>query len=171
MNLKTSLKYRLVAIAGGMSLLSSLVVCAQQAVLFAALTVNPGDNQVVLNLEVAACEHQRVRGLQGRTSLAEDAGMLFLIDPVDKVSLWMKDTYIALDILFVDANYRIVGLVESATPLSLRSIDSPRDVAAVVEVKAGFIQRSGVRLGQKVHYTLSGSALAHHCDFPAGAIG
>jgi uncharacterized membrane protein (UPF0127 family) len=90
--------------------------------------------------------------------------MLFLIEPVDRVSMWMKDTYIPLDILFVDAEDRIVGLVESTTPMSLRSINSPQVVAAVVETKAGFISRSGIRLGQSVRYDISDAVLDRNCS-------
>ncbi len=129
-----------------------------------ALAVGYGNEEIVLNLEIAACTEQRIRGLQGRTSLEENTGMLFLIDPVDKVSMWMKDTVIPLDILFVDAGNRVVGLVESTTPMSLRSITSPQVVAAVVEVNAGFIRRSGVRVGHSVRYELPEEVLERHCD-------
>lgn len=151
-------------IAGALAMLVSMSAAAEKQTLSTELTVNQGNETIVLNLEVAACPRERIRGLQGRTSLEDDAGMLFLIDPVDKVSMWMKDTYIPLDILFVDADYRVVGLVESTTPLSLRSISSPQLVAAVVEVNAGFIRRSGIRLGHSVQYHLPEKMLERHCD-------
>ena len=150
-------------VAGTLALLLSMSAVAEQAILSTVLTVNQGSEAIVLNLEVAACTKQRIRGLQGRTSLADDAGMLFLIEPVDKVSMWMKDTYIPLDILFVDADDRVVGIVESATPLSLRSISSPRPVAAVVEVNAGFIRRSGIQVGHRVDYHLPVDTLERQC--------
>ena len=164
MSVKVYSRNRLTALAGVLVLLLSVSVAAEKQSLSTALIVNQGNEKIVLNLEIAACPRQRLRGLQGRTSLEDDAGMLFLIDPVDKVSMWMKDTYIPLDILFVDADYRVVGLVESTTPLSLRSISSPQLVAAVVEVNAGFIRRSGIQLGHSVQYHVPEKMLERHCD-------
>ncbi len=150
-------------IAGILILLQSLSVFAGPQAFFIEFTVNQEDEAIVLNLEVAVCARQRSLGLQGRTSLADDAGMIFLIEPVEKVSMWMKDTYIPLDIMFIDTNDRIVGLEEAATPLTLRSINSPQAVAVVVEVNAGFIRRSGVQVGHKVHYQLPAGVLEHRC--------
>lgn len=167
MSVKSFLRNKPGAVAGGLFVLLSISANAEEKTHSTALTVSQGDEKIVLNLEIAACAQQRIRGLQGRTSLDDDAGMLFLIDPVDKVSMWMKDTFIPLDILFVDADDRVVGVVESTTPLSLRSISSPQVVAAVVEVNAGFIRRSGIRLGHSVQYDLPDEILAHQC----GAVG
>jgi uncharacterized membrane protein (UPF0127 family) len=150
--------------ATALFLLFSQLATAGNKVYSTALAVGYGNEEIVLNLEIAACIEQRITGLQGRTSLEEGAGMLFLIDPVDKVSMWMKDTVIPLDILFVDAGNRVVGLVESTTPMSLRSITSPQVVAAVVEVNAGFIRRSGVRVGHSVRYELPEEVLERDCD-------
>ncbi len=167
MSVKVYLKNKLGAAAGALVLLVSVSAGAEKQPVSTALTVGQGNEKIVLNLEIAACADERIRGLQGRTSLEDDAGMLFLINPVDRVSMWMKDTFIPLDILLVDADNRVVGLVESTTPLSLRSISSPQVVAAVVEVNAGFIRRSGVRLGHRLQYELPDEIRAHHC----GAIG
>ena len=153
--------------AGALFLLLSFSANAEEKTHSTALTVSQGDEKIVLDLEIAACAKQRIRGLQGRTSLKDNSGMLFLIDPADKVSMWMKDTFIPLDILFVDADDRVVGLVESTTPLSLRSINSPQVVAAVVEVNAGFIRRSGIQLGHSVQYDLPDEMLVRRC----GAVG
>jgi uncharacterized membrane protein (UPF0127 family) len=163
MNIKAYSGNKLGAAAGVLALVLSISATAERQPLSTALTVSRGNEVIILNLEIAVCALQRIRGLQGRYSLEEDAGMLFLIDPVDKVSMWMKDTFIPLDILFVDADDRVVGLVESTTPLSLRTISSPQVVAAVVEVNAGFIRRSGIRLGHSVHYDLPDEMLEHHC--------
>lgn len=149
--------------AGALSLLMSMGAVAENQVFSTLLTVSTGHEKIVLDLEIAACPGERVRGLQGRTSLDDNAGMLFLIEPVDRVSMWMKDTYIPLDILFVDAEDRVVGLVESTTPMSLRSISSPQVVAAVVEVNAGFIRRSGIRMGQRLQYKLPEKLLERDC--------
>ncbi len=160
-------KFGAVSVAGALILLLSMSVAAEKQPLSTALTVSLGSEKIVLQLEIAACPGERIRGLQGRTSLKDDAGMLFLINPVDKVSMWMKDTFIPLDILFVDADDRVVGLVESTTPMSLRSISSPQVVAAVVEVNAGFIRRSGVRLGHRLQYDLPDNIHERDC----GALG
>jgi uncharacterized protein len=164
LSMSTLSKYGAVSVAGALILLLSLSVAAEKQSLSTALTVSLGSEKIVLQLEIAACPGERIRGLQGRTSLKDDGGMLFLINPVDKVSMWMKDTYIPLDILFVDADDRVVGLVESTTPLSLRSISSPQVVAAVVEVNAGFIRRSGVQLGHRLQYDLPDNIHERDCS-------
>jgi uncharacterized membrane protein (UPF0127 family) len=163
-SMKSLFKNGLCVKAGALTLLMSMTAVAENQAFSTLLTVSNGDEKIVLDLEIAACPGERVRGLQGRTSLDDNAGMLFLIEPVDRVSMWMKDTYIPLDILFVDAEDRIVGLVESTTPMSLRSINSPQVVAAVVETKAGFISRSGIRLGQSVRYDISDAVLDRNCS-------
>lgn len=85
-----------------------------------------------------------------RSSLADDAGMLFLWNENVKTSFWMKDTPIPLDILFIDANHLIVFIAAHAEPLSEKPITPLKPYRYVLEVKAGFAGRAGVVVGDRV---------------------
>ncbi len=103
-------------------------------------------------VELARTPAEQARGLMGRTSLAEEAGMLFLFDASAPHPFWMKDTLIPLDMIFVDDGGRIVGVAARAEPLTL----SPRGPAApsryVVEVNGGWAERHGVAPGDRVRF-------------------
>lgn len=87
-----------------------------------------------------------------RQRMDEDAGMLFLFDRSSVQSFWMKNTLIALDMIFIDENLRVVGVVENAEPLTL----GPRTVGApsrhVLEVNAGVAARHGIATGTVVEF-------------------
>ena len=101
-------------------------------------------------VELALSDDQRAQGLMFRRYLAADAGMLFVY-PRDKVvSMWMKNTFIPLDMVFVAADGRVVALHERAVPHSLRSISSGVPARGVVELAAGTISRLGIRIGDRV---------------------
>jgi uncharacterized membrane protein (UPF0127 family) len=101
-------------------------------------------------VELAATPEQRIQGLQGRRSLAAGAGMLFRFDPPEAVAMWMKNTYVPLDMLFIDRAGRIVGIAEDTVPLSLELIRAPQPVTGVVEVNAGTVRRLGIRVGDRI---------------------
>ena len=82
-----------------------------------------------LVVELAATPAEQSRGLMFRTRLPAKHGMLFLHDPPQKVVMWMKNTYLPLDMLFLDREGRIVQIVEKTTPLSLAQIRSSQPVA------------------------------------------
>jgi uncharacterized protein len=107
-----------------------------------------------VDAEVAATRDARTRGLMWRTALPEGTGMLFIFPEEDRLSFWMKNTLIPLDMIFVARDRTIVGLVENATPRTL----SPRGPAAaalyVLEVPGGWAAKLGVVPGLKV--TLEG---------------
>ncbi len=77
-------------------------------------------------------------------------GMVFLFPRRDTVSFWMKDTYISLDLIFLDDMGRVTGIHRDATPLSTRAIPSPSPVVAVLEVAGGEAARLGITVG---HHT------------------
>jgi uncharacterized membrane protein (UPF0127 family) len=100
-----------------------------------------------LQLEIARTPAQRALGLMFRRSLAPDAGMLFDFGQSGPVAMWMKDTYVPLDMLFLDKGLRVVWIHERAEPLSLATIRPPLPVAYVLELLAGSVGRYGVRIG------------------------
>ena len=84
-----------------------------------------------------------------RRALADDTGMAFQWDAPQIIHMWMKNTYIPLDMLFVDAEGVIVKLLTHAEPLDLTPLSSDLPVTLVVELNAGTIARLGLRKGDK----------------------
>jgi len=101
-------------------------------------------------VELALTSEQQARGLMHRESLAEDAGMLFVYPRDRMISMWMRNTLISLDMLFLDRRGRIVRIAERTTPLSEATISSGRPARAVLEVPAGTARRLGLSSGDRV---------------------
>lgn len=114
------------------------------------LTIKTIDGAVNYNLEVAITPEEQSRGLMERTSLAKDSGMLFPIAPVQPVTMWMMNTKISLDIIFVGADNRIVRIIENAEPMSTKHLVSGYPVKAVIEVNAGDTAKHGIKIGQYI---------------------
>jgi uncharacterized protein len=110
------------------------------------------------HVEVAETALQRMQGLQGRRTLDSRAGMLFIFDSQSVVRMWMKDTYIPLDMLFLDGAGGIVGIARDTRPLSLQPIQSPAPVKAVLELNAGTVDRLGLEVGHRVLHPLLAAA-------------
>jgi len=103
-----------------------------------------------IDVWVADNDARRMRGLMFVEHLADDAGMLFIYPEPQPVGIWMKNTPLSLDILFVRADGRIHHVVENAKPLSLDTIPSGGTVLAVIELKAGSAARMKIRPGAQV---------------------
>ncbi len=102
------------------------------------------------DVELAVSRQQQAQGLMYRQSLAADAGMLFIYRPAREVSMWMKNTVIPLDMLFIAEDGEIVKIVERAVPFSLTPISSDRRVRAVLEINGGMANRLGIRPGDRM---------------------
>lgn len=85
-----------------------------------------------------------------RRGLAADAGMLFIYRSAERASMWMKNTYIPLDLLYIDGTGKIVGFHQRAVPQSLEVITSKEPVRAVLEVNAGTAARLQLAVGDVV---------------------
>lgn len=109
------------------------------------------------SVELALNEAQRVQGLQGRRRLAAGTGMLFDFQGTGPVMMWMKDTFVPLDMLFIDSRGRIVNIAEHTVPLSLTAIRSAGPVRAVLELNAGTAARLGIRPGDRVLHSVFGT--------------
>ena len=114
------------------------------------LTFKTIDGDVNYQLEVAITPEEQSHGLMERTSLAADSGMLFPIAPVQPVTMWMKDTKISLDIIFIGADNRIVRIIENAEPMSTKHLVSGYPVKAVIELNAGDAAKHGIKIGQYI---------------------
>lgn len=117
---------------------------------------HPGsDTLAMIDIEVADDNQLRARGLMYRRSIPENAGMLFVQGMEETQSFWMKNTYIPLDILFVNANKEIVTIHANTTPLKEWNYASTKPALYVVEVNAGFSNRHGIGTGDRIEFTIS----------------
>lgn len=109
-------------------------------------------------VEVAASQADRARGLMFRREMAANAGMLFDYGTEQPVSMWMKNTYIPLDMLFISRQGRVVNIAQRAVPHSLRPISSAAAVRAVLEIVAGTAERLGIKPGDQVRHAIFSTA-------------
>lgn len=105
---------------------------------------------------VADNEVRRARGFMYIEQLDADAGMLFLFPRQGRIAMWMKNTHVSLDMLFVRADGTVDRVVEHTEPLSLETIESANPVAAVIELKAGTAARLGIHAGARVMHPAFG---------------
>lgn len=111
----------------------------------------------VFSVEMATTDEEKQTGLMYRKELADGKGMLFDFNPEQEVSMWMKNTYVSLDMIFIRADGRILRIAENTEPLSTRIISSGGPARAVLEVVAGTAQKYGIRPGDRVGHPLFGS--------------
>ena len=111
-----------------------------------------GVRPVPIRVEVARTEIERERGLMFRRHLDTDAGMLFVFERDGPLTFWMRNTFIPLDIIFIDRDRRVVGIVENAVP----ETDTPRRVGGdsryVLEVGGGSSRRWGLGAGTLLEF-------------------
>lgn len=107
-------------------------------------------NHQVLSLEVAAKSAEWQKGLMNRESLAALEGMIFLGTEERYRSFWMKNTYIPLDIIFLDKDFKIVHIAKNTTPLSEASISSLAPAQYIVELNAGSADDLAWKVGDQL---------------------
>ncbi|MEQ1867797.1 MAG: DUF192 domain-containing protein [Micropepsaceae bacterium] len=125
-----------------------------QIVALERVIVETAKSERVFDVEVVREERERNRGLMFRQSMPDKSGMLFDYNPPQEVAFWMKNTYISLDIIFIDANGRIIRIAENTTPLSLEQIPSGGVARAVLEIKGGQSAKLGIKVGDRVRHAL-----------------
>lgn len=101
-------------------------------------------------VEIADDDNERGQGLMYRKELAPDHGMLFVFERQTTIAMWMKNTPLPLDMMFISSDGRIVDLHERAVPFSLDTIASRRRARYVLEVIGGTVERLGIAVGDKV---------------------
>jgi uncharacterized membrane protein (UPF0127 family) len=99
---------------------------------------------------VAESDAQKLRGLMFVRELPQENGMLFIYRDTAMHSMWMKNTYIPLDILFIRADGSVSSIARNTEPLSLRSISSTEPVNYVLELNAGVTQRLSIDTGSVI---------------------
>ena len=117
-----------------------------------SLTIQSVDKTHEFSVEVADTREEQTRGLMFRNVIAPSEGMLFEFGGDEIRSIWMKNTSVFLDVLFVRPDGRILKIEHSAQPYSLRSITSEAPVAAVLEIAGGQANERGIKPGDRVQH-------------------
>lgn len=157
------MKRRLLLLA---SLLAPVVAFAQPGVnqpqprlpLQDLVVVTRDGTRHVFHTEMALAPDQQMVGMMFRTSMAPDDAMLFDWGQPRESSMWMRNTLIPLDMLFVAADGRIHRIHERAVPQSLATIDSRGPVRATIEIQGGTAERLNLRVGDRVIHPIFGNA-------------
>ena len=108
------------------------------------------ESGLAIEAELAKNEHDIQKGLMYRRSMSDGQGMFFKLDRRRDQQFWMHNTCIPLDMLFIEDDGLIVGVVEGAAPLtdSVRSCGCPSSF--VLEVNAGWVRKNGIKPGQRI---------------------
>lgn len=122
-----------------------------------SLNIATKTGQLQLHVEVADTDKLREKGLMFRNDLPDNGGMLFVYDDPQPAAMWMKNTRIPLDILFIDEEKRIINIHEEAIPYSEVPLFSRRSARYALELKGGAVQKNGIKAGDKVQFELPGS--------------
>jgi uncharacterized protein len=136
-----------------------VALCATPAVHAASiqpLEIATRSGVQVFSVEMATTEEEKTTGLMYRKELPDGKGMLFDFSPEQQISMWMKNTYVPLDMIFIRADGRILRIAENTEPLSTKIISSGGLAKGVLEVIAGTAQKYGIQPGDRVAHPLFG---------------
>lgn len=148
--MSSSLVHRRAMLAGLAALASPGPSLAKTPAVLEPLEILTSRGPVRFQVEIAADDASRARGLMYRKSLAPDRGMLFDFHTPRPVSFWMRNTYISLDMIFIRADGRILSIARNTTPLSDEGVPSGGAVRAVLELVGGRAAQIGALPGDRV---------------------
>lgn len=117
----------------------------------AALIVETAAGEQRFTIEIAADDRQRAAGLMFRTEMDDDHGMLFVFEKSRHLSFWMQNTPMPLDLVFIGADGRIVGIL-NGEPYSIAPIGPGVPAQFVLELKAGTAEKVGIANGDYVRH-------------------
>jgi uncharacterized membrane protein (UPF0127 family) len=118
------------------------------------ITVTSANSATMFTAEIADTDELRTRGLMFRHFLPEDKAMLFDYERPRPVAMWMKNTNISLDMLFIREDGTIAAIAQDTVPQSLDTISVQEPVRGVLELAAGTVKRLGVRVNDKVYHRI-----------------
>ena len=119
----------------------------------ASLEIRTAKEANRFDIWIASTPQQQTQGLMFVRDLAANRGMLFLAEKPRVFSMWMKNTFIPLDMVFISADKRIAKIAANTTPHSLATISSDVAVAGILELRGGEAERRGLHKGDKVTWT------------------
>lgn len=134
------------------ALVISLVISAHTAMAAGQgiLKIQTYRGPVNFVVEYAITPEEKSKGLMNRKTLAQNHGMLFIYQSPKSVTMWMKNTPLSLDMVFINRMGRIRFIEEKTQPNSTRQIHSGGQVSAVLEVPAGTVENHGIKVGDLV---------------------
>src|SRR5918996_5417997 len=141
-------------VLGALLCLSAAAAAASVSFEESPLTVDAANGQFEFLVEMAVSPAQRSQGLMFRESLAEDRGMLFDFGKPQRATMWMRNTYVPLDMLFIDVHGQITQIAANTEPLSDAMIASREPVRAVLELRGGVSAKLGIKPGDRVIHPL-----------------
>jgi hypothetical protein len=115
-----------------------------------SLSIRATNGTIAFDIEVAETPDDQARGLMFRTSVPQLTGMLFPYTPAREITMWMRNTYVSLDMLFIRADGVIHRIEAHTEPLSERVISSGAPATGVLEIAAGEAARLGIKPGDIV---------------------
>ena len=114
------------------------------------LVIETADGPVEFTIELATTSEERSQGLMNREEMAPDHGMLFDFQETRPVMMWMKNTILPLDMVFMGPDGKVLGVAADAVPFSETIISSPGPVRYVLEINAGIAATKGIAAGDTV---------------------
>jgi uncharacterized membrane protein (UPF0127 family) len=151
---------RFLSLFAAVSFLSSVVaiwVGAAGAAEIQSLQIVGRNGVHPFTVELAVTPEEKAKGLMFRRELPEGRGMLFDFRTEQEITMWMQNTYISLDMIFIRADGRILRIAENTEPLSTRIVPSGGPARAVLEVIAGTSRKLGLAVGDRVIHPMFGT--------------
>ena len=153
MKLSIPARFAQSAAAAAVAILAFAAVAYAQTLESLTIVTANGQRQN-FKVEVARNDADRAQGLMYRRAMPADQGMLFDFAKVAPVSMWMQNTYLPLDMLFVRPDGTIARVAANTEPLSTRTIASGEPVLAVLELNAGTAAKQGIKPGDRIEHPL-----------------
>lgn len=133
----------------GLLIMGALLLLLLPTLFYRPATATLRVHGVVYHLDIAATDETRLRGLGGRSSMKDDQGMVFVFDQPKSECFWMKDMQFPLDIIWMDANKKVVYIEKNVVPGTYPKSFCPSENAKyVIELGAGQVARSHISVGQ-----------------------
>lgn len=114
--------------------------------------INNNIKDIHFNVEVVRKKIERERGLMFRKSLNLNRGMLFIFTNESKVNMWMKNTLISLDIIFISKDYKIVDIINNAKAMSKDILTSSVEAKYALEINAGLVKKLNIKIGNNINF-------------------
>jgi uncharacterized membrane protein (UPF0127 family) len=137
-----------VAVTGCLLFASSIAVAAEKV----PVLIHAGGSTYKFDAEIADTADERAQGLMYREHLDPNEGMLFLYPAAKPVAFWMKNTPLPLDMIFIDAEGKIINVAAMAKPFDTSPISSEGAAIAVFEILGGSAGQLGIQAGDKVEW-------------------
>ena len=108
------------------------------------------NESIEFSVLIAESNKDRRQGLMHIEFMEENQGMLFVFNPPRRVSMWMRNTPMSLDILFIDRNGKVINMEENTTPYSTKALSSGGTIRWVLEINGGLAKTKGIKTGDLV---------------------